>query len=158
MRFAGIELFQAVKARAGSVRYLQGLVLTNRATGGCSMIEIMKNFPDNVLAFSCDGQVTKDDYEGILVPAILETLKRHDKIRLFYKTSANFTGYDPGAIWEDLKIGVEHPTRWERVAVVSDVDWIVQMMKLFGFLIPCPTKLFPSSGAAQANAWIIAAS
>jgi hypothetical protein len=32
MRFAGIELFQAVKARAGSVRYLQGLVLTNRAT------------------------------------------------------------------------------------------------------------------------------
>lgn len=122
------------------------------------MIEILKNFPDNVIAFSCEGQVTKKDYDGILVPAILETLKRHDKIRLFYKTSANFTGYAPGAIWEDLKIGVEHPTRWERVAVVTDVDWIVQMMRLFSFLIPCPTKLFPSSEAAQAKAWIIAAS
>jgi hypothetical protein len=122
------------------------------------MIEILRNFPDNVIAFSCDGQVTKDDYEGILVPAIIETLKRHDKIRLFYKTSANFTGYAPGAIWEDLKIGVEHPTRWERVAVVTDVDWIVQMMSLFSFLIPCPIKLFPSSGFAQAHAWIIAAS
>jgi hypothetical protein len=122
------------------------------------MIEILRNFPDNVIAFSCEGQVTKDDYERILVPAILETLKRHDKIRLFYKTSANFTGYDPGAIWEDLNVGVEHPTRWERVAVVTDVDWIVQMMRLFSFLIPCPTKLFPSSEAAQAHAWIIAAS
>jgi hypothetical protein len=122
------------------------------------MIEILKNFPDNVIALSCEGQVTKEDYDGILIPAILKALKRHDKIRLLYKTSANFTGYDAGAISEDMKIGVEHPTRWERVAVVSDVDWIVQMMRLCSLLIPCPTKLFPSSEAAQANAWIIAAS
>jgi len=121
------------------------------------MIEILKNFPDNVIALSCEGQVTKEDYDGILVPAILKALKRHDKIRLFYKTSANFTGYDPGAIWEDMKIGVEHPNRWERVAVVTDVDWIVQMMKLLSFLMPCPAKLFPPSELAQANAWIVAA-
>jgi hypothetical protein len=121
------------------------------------MIEILRNFPDNVIAFSCDGQVTKDDYEGILVPAILETLKRHDNIRLYYKTSAHFTGYDPGAIWEDLKIGVEHSIRWERVAVVTDVDWIVQMMRIFSFLMPCPTRLFPTSEFAQARAWVIAA-
>ena len=36
------------------------------------MIEILKNFPDNVIALSCEGQVTKEDYEGILVPAILK--------------------------------------------------------------------------------------
>jgi hypothetical protein len=60
------------------------------------MIEILKNFPDNVIALSCAGQVTKEDYEGTLVPALLKVLKRHDKIRLLYKTSANFTGYDPG--------------------------------------------------------------
>ena len=96
--------------------------------------------------------------DGILVPAILEALERHDKIRLLYKISANFTGYDPGAMWEDMKIGVEHPTRWERVAVVTDVDWIVQTMRLFNFLIPCPAKVFPLSESTQAHAWIIAAS
>jgi hypothetical protein len=122
------------------------------------MIEILKNFPDNVIAISCKGQVTKEDYDGILVPAILEALKQHDKIRLLYETSADFTGYDPGALWEDLKIGVEHPTRWERVAVVTDVGWIVQMMRIFSFLMPCPVKLFPPSEDAQAHAWIIAAS
>ena len=56
-----------------------------------------------------------------------------------------------------MKIGVEHPNRWERVAVVTDVDWIVQMMKLLSFLMPCPAKLFPPSELAQANAWIVAA-
>ncbi|MGB7984190.1 MAG: STAS/SEC14 domain-containing protein [Terracidiphilus sp.] len=122
------------------------------------MIEILKNFPDNVIALSCTGQVTKEDYDGILVPAILEALKRYDKIRLLYKTSADFTGYDPGALWEDLKIGVEHPMGWERVAVVTDVDWIVQMVRIFSFLMPCPVKLFSLSETAQADAWIIAAS
>ena len=122
------------------------------------MIEILNNFPDNVIALSCKGQVTKEDYDGILVPAILEALKRHDKIRLLYKTSADFTGYDPGALWEDLKIGVEHPTRWERVAVVTDVDWIVLMVRIFSFLMPCPVKVFPPSATAQAHNWIIAAS
>jgi hypothetical protein len=122
------------------------------------MIEILKNFTDNVIALSCKGQVTNEDYDRILVPAILEALKRHDKIRLLYKTSADFTGYDPGALWEDLKIGAEHPTRWERIAVVTDVDWIVQMMRIFSFLMPCPVKLFLPSEAAQAHAWIIAAS
>lgn len=120
------------------------------------MIEIMKNFPDNVVAVSCEGQVTKEDYDRILVPTVLDALKRQDKIRLLYKTAANFTGYDPSAIWEDLKIGVEYPIRWERVAVVTDVDWIVQMMRLLSFLVPCPTKLFPPSEFAQARAWIIA--
>ena len=122
------------------------------------MIEILNNFPDNVIAFSCEGQITKEDYDAILVPAILKALKRHDKIRLLYQTSANFTGYDPGALWEDLKIGVEHPTRWERVAVVTDVDWIVQTIHAFSFLMPCPVKLFSPSEAARAHTWITAAS
>jgi hypothetical protein len=121
------------------------------------MIEILKDFPDNVIALSCRGQVTKEDYGEILVPAIHEALKRRGKIRLLYQTSVDFTGYDPGAIWEDLKIGVEHPSRWERVAVVTDEDWIVRMMRLFSFLMPCPVKLFPLSATAQAHAWIIAA-
>jgi len=38
------------------------------------VIEILKNFPDNVVAISCSGQVTKEDYDRILVPAILKAL------------------------------------------------------------------------------------
>jgi hypothetical protein len=124
------------------------LLLENARNGGCFMIEILKSFPDKVVAISCGGQVTKGDYEGILVPAILKALKRHDKIRLLYEISASFTGYDPGAIWEDMKIGLEHPTRWERAAVVTSVDWIEQTVRIFSFLIPCPTKVFSPSETA----------
>ncbi|MGC8493787.1 MAG: STAS/SEC14 domain-containing protein [Syntrophobacteraceae bacterium] len=118
------------------------------------MIEQLKTFPDNVLAFVCEGRVTKADYELILVPAVINALKSHDKVRLYYETAANFAGIDPGAIWEDFKVGIEHLTRWERVAVVTDVEWIKQTMRFFSFLMPGAMKAFPVSEAAQARAWI----
>ncbi|WP_407665917.1 SpoIIAA family protein [Mycolicibacterium aubagnense] len=32
-------------------------------------------------------------------------------------------GFDPGAIWEDQKLGFAHFFDWERCAVVTDVAW-----------------------------------
>ena len=122
------------------------------------MIEHLSNFPDDVLAFVCKGRVTKADYDSVLVPAVVKALEKQKKIRLYYETSADFSGIDPGAMWEDFKVGVEHLTRWERIAVVTDVEWIKQTMRFFSFLMPGATKSFPTSEAAQARAWIIAAS
>ena len=118
------------------------------------MIEQLKTFPDNVLAFVCHGHVTKADYETVLVPAVESALKRQDKLRLYYETASDFAGINPGAMWEDFKVGVEHLTRWERFAVVTDVEWIKQTMQFFSFLNPGSLKTFPTSEAAQARAWI----
>ena len=120
------------------------------------MIEHLSNFPAGVLAFLCKGRVTKADYDSVLVPAVVKALEKHKRVRLYYETSTDFEGIDPGAIWEDFKIGMEHLTRWERVAVVTDVEWIRQTMRLFSFLIPGAMKSFSTSEAAQARAWIVA--
>jgi len=122
------------------------------------MIEHLSNFPDDVLAFVCTGRVTKADYDSVLVPAVLKALEKKRKIRLYYETAADFSGIDHAAMWEDFKVGMEHLTRWERVAVVTDVEWIKQTMRLFSFLMPGGMMSFSTSEAAQARAWIIAAS
>jgi hypothetical protein len=46
----------------------------------------------------------------------------------------------------------------ERVAVVTDLDWIERTMRFFDFLMPCPMKAFHTSEAAQAREWISAVS
>ncbi len=53
---------------------------------------------------------------------------------------------------------MEHLTRWERVALVTDVEWIKQTMRFFSFLMPGAMKSFPTSEATQARAWTITAS
>ncbi len=118
------------------------------------MIEQLKGFPDNVLAVVCHGRITKGDYETVIVPAVLDALKSHDKLRLYYETASDFGGIEPGAVWEDFMVGVEHFTRWERIALVSDVDWIKHTMHFFSFLMPGMMKIFSNAQAAEARAWI----
>ncbi len=121
------------------------------------MIELLSGFPDNVLACVCSGRVTRADYDQVLVPAVEKALKTQSRLRFYYETAPDFSGLEPGAMWEDFKIGVEHLTRWERVALVTDVDWIKHTVRLFSFLMPGRTRVFASSEAADARAWIASA-
>jgi hypothetical protein len=121
------------------------------------MLEILEGFPNGVLAFAAKGRVTKRDYETLLIPAVEERLKRPGKVRVYYQFDLDFSGMDPGAMWDDFKVGMGHIPRWERVAVVTDVAWIRHAMGPFGFLIPALVKVFPLSETATAREWISAA-
>ena len=120
------------------------------------MIKRLNFFPENVLAFVCSGRVTKADYDSVLIPSVIEALRSQNKVRLYYETAGDFAGIDPGAIWEDFRIGIEHLSRWERVAVVTDGEWIKQTVHLFGFLMPAAVRSFAASEADSAREWISA--
>jgi hypothetical protein len=121
------------------------------------MIRILDGFPDNVVALAATGRVTKGDYDEVLIPKVNETLARQGKIRCYYEIGPEFSGFEPSAVWEDLKLGVEHLSRWERVAVVTDIDWIRVAVNVFRFLVPGKTRVFPTREAPEARRWIAAA-
>ena len=52
-------------------------------------------------------------------------------------------------MWEDFTVGIEHVRRWKRIALVTDVEWIVNAMKVFGFLVPGEMRLFSLADANQ---------
>jgi SpoIIAA-like len=118
------------------------------------MLEILSDFPDNVVAAAARGLVTRRDYQDILARRVESTLVRHPKIRFYYELGSQFSGMEAAAMWEDFKIGVEHLTRWERVAVVSDVDWIRHAVNVFRFLIPGEVRIFATTEVAAAREWI----
>jgi hypothetical protein len=120
------------------------------------MIEALKEFPARVLAFACKGHVTKRDYETVLIPAVEEALKQPGKVRLYYQIDSDFSGIEPGAMWDDFKVGMEHVLRWERIAVVTDVDWIRHTLRAFSFVIPGVAKVFRIDEKEKAREWIVA--
>jgi hypothetical protein len=120
------------------------------------MIENIQGFPDNVVAFLAKGKVTKKDYEEILIPAVEAAFKHHARIRLYYELGSQYTGFEPGAAWEDMKIGLEHLAGWERAAVVTDVDWIRHVVNAFRFMMPVNLRVFPTAQASEARAWLTA--
>lgn len=121
------------------------------------MIEIIEELPGNVVGLVAKGEVTRKDYLDVVIPAIDKALKRNAKLRLYYDLGAQFTGIDFGAEWEDLKIGIEHLSRWERTALVTDVAWIKNLVGAFRFLMPGEMRVFTTAQASEARKWIVAA-
>ncbi len=118
------------------------------------MIELIPNLPEHVVGIIASGQVTSSDYETVLVPAIEAKLAGREKLRILYQLGPAFTGFTSGAMWDDLKLGGAHMKAWERIAVVTDVDWISNATRLFGFAMPCPVKVFSSKEISEATRWI----
>jgi hypothetical protein len=117
------------------------------------MIEIIKGLPNNVVGIAVEGRMTKKDCNDVLMPAMEKSLKRHDKIRLYYELNSRF----PGAAWDDLNVGIEHIAPCERVAIVTDVGWIRYTVKALRFLIPGEIQVFATVQASEGRAWITAA-
>jgi len=118
------------------------------------MIELMSDLPERVLGVTVSGEVTAADYQTVLVPAIEGQLTKHKKVRLLYVIGDQFEGYTGGAAWEDAKVGMKHLTSFERVAVVTDVDWVENMIKAFGFAIPGEVRVFDDDDLEAARQWI----
>ena len=84
-----------------------------------------------------------------------EALKQPGKVRLYYQIEPDFSGIEPGAMWDDFKVGMEHLLRWDRIAVVTDVDWIRYTFRAFSFVIPGVAKVFRVDEKAKAREWIL---
>lgn len=120
------------------------------------MMHKIEGLPDHVVAIAAQGKVTGEDYEQVLIPAVETALEKHKRIRFLYHLGAGFTGFTAAALWDDARVGIRHLTAFEKVAVVTDVGWIVEAVKVFAILIPCPTRVFDNLQLGEAKAWIVA--
>ena len=118
------------------------------------MIELIPDLPDNVVGFTAKGEVTADDYESVIIPTVETKLKEYGKIRLLYHLGPDFTGFTTHAMWDDAKVGLHHITAWEKIALVSDVNWICGTAKCFGFVMPGHVKAFSNNQLSEAKEWI----
>ena len=57
-------------------------------------------------------------------------------------------------MWDDAKIGFKHLKAWERIAVVSDTEWIRKAIHLFGFAIPGEVRIFKNDKISSAIKWV----
>jgi SpoIIAA-like len=118
------------------------------------MVELIPDLPDGVVGVRGTGRITGADYESVIIPAVEAELAKHRKVRFLYHLGPDFTGFDAGALWDDTKIGLRHFNAWERIAVVSDVDWVRGVIKLVGLAMPGHVRVYRNDQLADARAWV----
>jgi SpoIIAA-like len=118
------------------------------------MLELMEGFPESVVAVRGTGTVTGDDYRDVLIPAVNRAATGGRKARLLLELGEGFEGYDAGAVRADAGLGIGHLGSFDRIAVVTDSDWLRHAVSLFGIFIPGEVRLFETDSAQDARDWI----
>jgi hypothetical protein len=115
------------------------------------MIKELADLPRGVIGFEVSGTVHADDYRDVVLP-VVQRAYASDEFR-FVIVIPEIRGMTGGALWQDLKVGVEHLHAWKRIAVVTDIDWVRHGTELFGWMTPGEIKVFPLAQQGEAVAW-----
>jgi hypothetical protein len=120
------------------------------------LIDEVTDLPPGTLGFRASGKITNDEYRRMIEP-VYAALERGDKLNVYFELADDFDGFDLGALWQDAKaagsIGSKHRS-WQRMALVTDKDWVKHGASAFGWLAPGELRLFEPAERDAARAWL----
>jgi len=122
------------------------------------VIERIGDMPPGTIGLRAAGKLTKDDYTGVLEPALREGVESGELRLLFVLT--DFDGLEPSAVPEDFKTGMrvwfrDH-SAWKRFALVTEVEWVAKAMHMFAWMTPGEVLIRDLDGLAEAKRWVAA--
>jgi SpoIIAA-like len=124
------------------------------------MVEPMPDMPAGTLGFRVSGDVHADDYRRVLAPALNQAAESEQGVRALFVIE-DLDEIDPGALWQDAKLGFDAETRhrhaWTRSAIVTDIAWMVRSAQLFAWMIPGEARVFEVARLGDAKAWVAGA-
>lgn len=106
------------------------------------MIRILDDMPAGVLDFEAEGKLTASDYTEVLAPALEAVSASGGKIRVVLLLPEGFGGMEAGALWQDLKVGIRDWNAWERIALVTDIGWMRDGLRIFAWAVPGESRAF----------------
>lgn len=118
------------------------------------MLQFINDLPPHVIGIHAVGDVTKEDYDKVLLPRMDELVKRQGEINYLLVLETDVSNFTLGAWWEDLKLGLKNFTKWNRIAIVSDQKGVEWFSDAFRFVIPGKSKGFPLSDLQDAVTWV----
>ena len=72
---------------------------------------------------------------------------------MFVRAQMSRALYSDVEAWEDLKVGMKNLNKWKRIALVTDLDWMITVVSLFGWMTPGELKRFPVAERDKAITW-----
>ncbi len=66
----------------------------------------------------------------------------------------DFHDWEPGAAWDDLRFGLRHAGKVERVAMVGEKSWEEWLVKIGSFFAAVKVRYFDLADLPEAERWV----
>lgn len=115
-------------------------------------IQLSEENDGKLLIVHVRGKLVKADYETV-APEFDRLVQEHGKLHVLFDM-ADFHGWDAGAAWQDLKLGVAHFADIERMAMVGEAKWQHGMATFIKPFTKAKVRYFDQADAAEAREWL----
>src|SRR4051794_40014538 len=119
------------------------------------MLRQMKDMPTGTIGFEAIGEVEDDDWEEAVEPVLRRQIADGGKLRLLYLLGPEAGDVEGDAMKADTGFRARHGKAFERVAVVSDEDWMKPALRTLSFLMPGGARAFAVHDLTAAKAWLV---
>jgi hypothetical protein len=120
------------------------------------MLRRLQDMPAGTIGFEAVGEVEDDDWERDVEPVLRSEIAGGAKVRLLYLLGAQARDVEGDAMRADAGFRARHASSFERVAVVSDEDWMRPALRALSFLLPGKARGFRVRDLAAAKEWLAA--
>ena len=118
------------------------------------MLRHMTDMPAGTIGFEAMGEVEDDDWERVVEPVLRREIAEGRKVRLLYLLGPEAREVEGDAMTADTGFRARHATSFDRVAVVSDEDWMRPALRVLSFMLPGKARGFRVRELAEAKAWL----
>ncbi|SDQ10662.1 SpoIIAA-like [Chryseobacterium soldanellicola] len=117
------------------------------------MITIIPEAPENVAAFNATGDVTREDFENLVIPHVKEKVDQYNELNYLLYLDTDLDNFTMGAWLQDALLGLKNLTKWNRTAIVTDKEGVQNFTDIFSVLMPGEFKSFPKENLYNALYW-----
>lgn len=117
------------------------------------MITIIPEAPENVAAFNATGEVTKEDFDNLVLPRVKAKIEQFGELNYLMYLDTDLDNFTAGAWLEDALLGLKNLTKWNRAAILTDNQNVQNFTEIFSVLMPGEFKSFPKGNLYNAMYW-----
>ena len=122
------------------------------------MFEIIDDMPDGTVGVAAKGDVTPADCERTLLPLVANHAPSDRKGPMLLLFGRDFQDFTSDALAHSTEFAFKHWREVDRLAVVSDVEWVRKAIWLFAPFMRGNVRVFHDYELEQAKTWIVSQS
>lgn len=118
------------------------------------MLEEIRGLPPHVVGLRATGNITKEHYDQVFIPAIKRVASQFREVNLLLLLETDLSDFSGGAYVKDILTGFEFISKWNRIAVVTDQKWVEKATDMFSVIAPGEYMGFGIAEIEKAKQWV----
>lgn len=118
------------------------------------MIHYLHDLPSNIVGFKATGEITEKDFTETIIPKVNKLVEKTDTLNYLLVLETSLKNFTISAWIKDAMMGIKHLTKWNKVAIVSDIESIRNFTNFFSYLMPGEYKGFEHRDLQKAINWV----